>query len=364
MSGSYVLSGSPRRVQTGSYHSCAILSDKTLRCWGSNSAGQLGDGTTDNRATPTPVVGLTSGVVSVATGDTHTCAALESGAVYCSGGNGDGQLGDGTMTSRLVPTPVAGITSGAMAVAVNEGHSCALFDSGAVKCWGYNGSGQLGDASTTNRLTPTQVTGLSAAATRISLGRFHTCALLNTGTPVCWGGNADGQLGDGTTTNRITPTGVASLTSGALDLSANWGHTYAVMDNHTVKCWGSNWGGQIGDGTTTTRPLPTDVVGLTAGAARVTAGWSHTCATLETGGVQCWGNNDSGALGNSTNLDSTEPKQVSDLTSEVADIAAGGAHTCVSLATGGVVKCWGLGYSGQLGDGSLGYSSTFLRVNI
>ncbi|MBX3313773.1 MAG: hypothetical protein KF906_05575 [Actinobacteria bacterium] len=141
---------------------------------------------------------------SITAGGGHTCALLTNGTAKCWGYNYDGRVGDGTTTNRLTPTTVTGLTGATAITAGGGGHSCALLTNGTAKCWGNNGSGQLGDGTTTNRLTPTTVTGLTGA-TAITPGGGHSCALLTNGTAKCWGNNVDGQLGDGTTTNRLTP---------------------------------------------------------------------------------------------------------------------------------------------------------------
>ncbi len=183
-------------------------------CWGWNSYGQLGDGTTTNRSTPVPVTGLSSGVVSLAAGSGHTCAVTTGGAARCWGWNSYGQLGDGTTTNRSTPVPVTGLPSGVASLAAGSGHTCAVTTGGAAKCWGWNSYGQLGDGTTTNRSTPVPVTGLPPEVASLAAGSGHTCAVTTGGTAKCWGYNFNGQLGDRTTTNRSTPVPVTGLPSG------------------------------------------------------------------------------------------------------------------------------------------------------
>jgi len=255
---------------------------------GSNAAGQLGDGTTTRRSTPTAVVGLASGVATVETGDGHTCAVTTGGGVKCWGYNAYGQLGDGTATSRLTPVNVTGLTSGVVMVAPGGVHTCALTSAGGVKCWGFNFSGQLGDGTTTTRYTAVDVVGLTSGVVAVATGPNHSCAATAAGTVRCWGSNSYGQLGDGTTTTRQTPVEVVGLTN-ATSLATGMWHTCALTSAGGVKCWGRNVYGQLGDGTTTTYYTPVDVVGLTAGITSVAAGWYHTCAVTAVGGVKCWG---------------------------------------------------------------------------
>jgi alpha-tubulin suppressor-like RCC1 family protein len=287
-------------VSAGVQHTCAMTAAGGVKCWGNNSAGLLGDGTTDQRLTAVDVVGLTSGVAAVSAGSfAHTCALTTAGGVKCWGNNNVGQLGDGTTTERLTPVDVVGLTSGVVAIDVGEAHTCALTTVGGVKCWGQNFAGHLGDGTTTERLTPVDVAGLTSGVVAVSAGQFHTCAVTTTGGIKCWGNNNSGQLGDGTTIEQLTAVDVSGLTSGVAAVSAGQQHTCAITNSGGLKCWGTNFAGQLGDGTTTERLTPADVTGLTSGVAAVTAdaSSSHTCALTTAGGVKCWGRNTLGQLG-------------------------------------------------------------------
>jgi len=323
-------------LAAGGAHICALLQTGTVQCWGRNFAGQLGDGTSGgSRATPVAVRGL-SGVTVLVAGSAHTCALLQTGTVQCWGLNDNGQLGDGTTANRATPVAVRGL-SGVTALAAGGAHTCALLQTGTVQCWGSNFSGQLGDGTTTDRLTPAVVSGLSGV-TALAAGWDHTCAVLQTGTVQCWGSNFSGQLGDGTTTDRLTPVAVSGL-SGVTALAAGGAHTCALLQTGTVQCWGRNESGQLGDGTTANRVTPVAVSGL-SGATALAVGGAHTCALLPTGTAQCWGRNESGRLGNGTSGGfRATPVVVSGLSGATA-LAAGGAHTCALLQTG-TAQCWG-----------------------
>ena len=288
-------------VAAGAGHTCALTSAGGVKCWGGNLNGQLGDGTTTVRPTPVDVVGLSSGVVAVVAGMGHTCALTSAGGVKCWGSDGVIQFGDGmTFAQRTTPVDMVGLSSGVVAVAAGWSHTCALTIAGGVKCWGDNLVGQLGDGTRTARPTPVDVVGLSSGVVAIAGGRHHTCALTSAGGVKCWGWNGSGQLGDGTTTARPTPTDVVGLSSGVVAVAAGEGHTCALTTAGGVKCWGGNGNGQLGDGTRTARPTPTDVVGLSSGVVAVAAGMGHTCALTSAIGVKCWGWNGSGQLGDGT----------------------------------------------------------------
>ncbi len=356
-------------LAAGGSHTCALTTGGGVKCWGDNRYGQLGNGTTIQRGTPVNVVGLASGVAAIAAGEYHTCALTTGGDVKCWGYNGDGQLGDGTTTQRSTPVDVAGLASGVAALAAGGYHTCALTTAGRVKCWGYNGDGQLGDGTTYNHSTPVDVAGLMSGVVALAAGGSHTCALTTDGGVKCWGSNGDGQLGDGTTTQRSTPVEVAELASGVAALAAGGWHTCALTTDDGVKCWGANRDGQLGDGTTTQRSTPVDVMGLASGVAAIAAGGYHTCALTTDGGVKCWGSNGSGQLGDGTTYNHSTPVDVAGLASGAVALAAGGSHTCAlvltegsGLTTGGGVKCWGLNWAGQLGDGTTSHRSTPVDV--
>ena len=349
-------------ITAGRNHTCALLSTGAVKCWGSNSNGQLGDGTTANRLTPTAVTGLPSDVTAITTGRNHTCALLATDAVECWGYNPDGRLGDGSTIDRLTPTPVTGLSSDVTAITGGTRHTCALLATGAVTCWGDNNVGQLGDNTTNDRHTPTPVTGLPSDVTAITAGTEHTCALLATGAVTCWGNNASGQLGDNTTANQLTPTPVTGLSSDVTAISAGHFHTCALLTTGAVHCWGYNGNGQLGDGTTNDRHAPTPVTGLSSGVTAITAETFHTCALLTTGAVHCWGYNGYGQLGDGTTTNQLTPTPVTGLSSGVTAITAGRYHTCALLATG-ALTCWGDNTYGHLGDGTTIHRKTPTAVS-
>ena len=347
-------------IAAGGEHTCALTRGGGVKCWGANLSGQLGDGTTTWRSTPADVVGLGSGITAIAAGGSHTCALTSGGVVKCWGRNGDGQLGDGTTADSSTPLDVVALGSGVAAIAAGGSHTCALTSGGVVKCWGRNGDGQLGDGTTADSSTPLDVVALGSGVAAIAAGGSHTCALTSGGVVKCWGRNYYGQLGDGTTADSSTPLDVVALGSGVAAIAAGGRHTCAMTSGGGVKCWGWNYYGQLGDGTTTWRSMPADVLGLGSGVAAIAAGWYHTCALTSSGGGKCWGANSSGQLGDGTTTWRSTPADVVGLGSGVAAIAPGYSHTCA--LTGGGVQCWGRNGDGQLGDGTTTDRSTPVDV--
>lgn len=346
-------------LAAGEVHTCAVTSAGGVKCWGGNAHGQLGDGTTVDRATPTDVVGMSSGVSAVAAGAQHTCILTTGGGMKCWGANWGGQLGDGTKTDRATPTDVTGLSGGVAAVVAGEGHTCVLTTTGGMKCWGANWNGQLGDGTTTERVTPGDVGGLASGVAAVAAGLEYTCALNAAGGVMCWGTNWAGQLGDGTGTNRSTPASVSGLASGVVGIDAGGDHTCVVVAGGEVKCWGLNEDGQLGDGTVVSRQTPVSVSGL-GGVTNVIAGRHFTCARTA-GGPKCWGANDFGQIGGGTAHPQPTPVAVSSLAGGVRAMTAGSIHAC-ALTAGGGVRCWGGNYSGQLGTGSSAQSATPVAV--
>jgi alpha-tubulin suppressor-like RCC1 family protein len=254
-------SGAATAISAGYGHTCALTNAGGVECWGDNGYGQLGDGTTADRHSPVAVSGLASGVQAIAAGEALTCAVTNAGGVKCWGDNSNGQIGDGTTADRRSPVAVSGL-AGVRALAAGEARRCAaLTRAGGVKCWGSNYLGELGNETTIRQLTPSAVSGLDSGVAAIAAGgEAHGCALTTAGEVKCWGYNGYGQLGDGTTANRHSPVDVSGLPGGVQAIAAGgYGHTCALTSAGEVKCWGRNSSGQLGDGTTTERSRPVGV---------------------------------------------------------------------------------------------------------
>jgi alpha-tubulin suppressor-like RCC1 family protein len=310
------LAGEVGFIVAGANHTCVLsyflnVGNKVY-CWGDNRFGQLGVGAAIVAAA-TEVSFLAVGgddAVQIAAGANHTCAHMESDRVICWGANDLGQLGDGTNAASTAPVAVSGLTRPGIPLVAGAAHTCILIDDAAPKCWGNNDRGQLGISTGPSSHVPVDVTGLPGPVYLVA-GQSHTCALMGDGSGMCWGDNSSGQLGDGTTTSRYQPAPVSGFRQARLiESSATSQHTCVVFESGLVNCWGSNASGQLGDGTTANQPLPVNVIGLNANATVAAVGSAHTCAVLIYGGVKCWGNNDAGQLGNGTHQPSLLPVDV------------------------------------------------------
>jgi alpha-tubulin suppressor-like RCC1 family protein len=365
-------------IAAGDFHTCAVTSGGGVECFGLNDYGQLGDGTntgpqlcntTACSDTPVVVSGLSTGVSAVAAGGDFTCALTSGGGVECWGRNNWGQLGNGTTTDSSVPVAVSGLSSGVAAISAGNGTACALTSSGSVACWGLNALGQLGNGTISGPQTcdsspcsetPVPVSGLSSGVVAITVGNDHNCALAATQALECWGLNNYGQLGDGTMGGSATceaepcadtPVPVSVLSSTVAAISAGDGFNCVLTSGGGVECWGWNGWYQLGDGSGDTSVVPVSPSGLSSGVSAIDVGGDSLspCAAMSSGGVECWGNNSAGQLGDATATGSV-PVIVSGLSSAVSAISGGYMHNC-ALTTTHAVECWGDDRFGQLGDG-------------
>ncbi len=350
-------------LAAGWLHTCALDTGGTVRCWGNDNAGQLGNGTTTQALTPADVPGIQT-ATAIGAEYENTCVLEAGGTVKCWGLDNEGQIGNGIPASPsgasfwyTSPVDVSGVTT-ATAIAVGQYHACALLADGTVRCWGYNTSGQLGNGTNVASSTAVRVSGISGA-TAIAAGDATTCALVASGAVECWGLGFAGALGNGGTANSSTPVTVSGV-SGAVALASKNAETCALLSNGTVLCWGYNSNGQLGNGTNTSSPTPVAVYGL-AGATAIAVGEYHACAVVSGGAVECWGAGTSGQLGNAGSTDSWMPVSVSGLAGAVG-LAAGEYYSCAVLADGSV-KCWGANGNGQLGNGTTTGAPTPVAVS-
>ena len=387
------------QLDLGANFSCAIVTGGQVRCWGYGAEGELGyPGVTTVGASDTPAavgpVDLGAGppgtpftATEISSGDYHTCVIRNDGSVLCWGYGADGRLGYGN-TSNVGASETPGsagpvnLGAGRTAVAISAGgaHTCAILDNGSVRCWGFGANGQLGYGNPFNvgdspTNTPDQVgavdLGLGRTATAISAGSRHTCAILDNGSLLCWGYGRNGRLGYGNANDvgdPATPGSVGPVALGgghtAVAVSAGGSHTCAILNDHTVRCWGFGFSGQLGYGSQSTlgdTPATTpDLIGpvdLGAGrtATAISAGSAQTCARLDNGSVRCWGAGADGRLGygNTNNVGDIQTP------GSVGPVDLGPGHTAVALSDGarhtcarlddGSVRCWGNGANGRLG---------------
>ena len=304
-------------LSSGDYHTCAILDNGAVSCWGYGSYGQLGNGGTSDKTTPTLTSSLGTGrtAVALSSGEYHTCAILDNGAVSCWGRGSDGQLGNGGTSDKTTPTLTSNLGRTAVALSSGGAHTCAILDNGAVSCWGRGSDGQLGNGGTSDKTTPTLTSNLGRTAVALSSGGAHTCAILDNGSVSCWGADYSGQLGNGAMSGKSTPTLTSSLGTGrtAVALSSGYIHTCAILDNGAVSCWGNGNYGKLGNGGTSTKTTPTLTSNLGRTAVALSSGAFHTCAILDNGDVSCWGLGGDGQLGNGGTSDKTTPTLTSSL---------------------------------------------------
>ncbi|HUB10076.1 MAG TPA: RCC1 repeat-containing protein [Myxococcales bacterium] len=364
-------------VTAGDFHSCALETGGSVLCWGSNSNGQLGDGTLVERNAPVTVAKLAP-AVAIAAGSAHSCALTTAGTVYCWGKNDHDQLGNPqvTNTQSKVPVQVTGL-GGVVALTAQTNHSCALTASGQVWCWGDNAYGQLGSGATgAESATPTAVPNLPDGVVAITTGQYHACVQTDAGVVACWGYGGYGELGDGTALNSTQPELVAFAADAGGDagsgadagagtafvasLSAGWDETLLLTPDGGVLAWGNDLYGQLGNDSMQTSLFPDSGVALGEAALAICAGNEHACAVLGDGSVACWGDNAQGQLGDGTTASSPVPVAVVGLAGAATAVACGGQHSCA--IAGGDAYCWGDNSDGELGDATTNGSSVAVAV--
>jgi hypothetical protein len=312
-------------ISAGATRTVAAMLDGSVREWG------LG-----RPAVPTPVAGLDD-VVAVGAGAAHWCALRDDRTLWCWGHNSSGQLGDGTTTGRDTPAPVVGL-SDVVDFSVGGHHTCAVKNDGGLYCWGNNANMQVGDGTTTARTTPRKIgEGFWTGAVQVAAGSHHTCAAIDLGQVYCWGTNALGQLGTGTTGGNAAVSSPVANLHAVVQVAAGMHQSCGLRADGTALCWGSG------------RPTAGLVSGLTD-AVQIDAGGQHTCATLADGAARCWGRNDRGQLGNGDGQSSELPVAVRSL-NDTMTVSGGDWHTC-AVGKNGAATCWGSNVDGQLGDGT------------
>lgn len=346
--------GLSQNIACGGWHSLSICNDSTVKASGENATGQIGNGNTTDQLVPSTVAGL-AGIMAVSAGgdqlEAHSMALKSNGTVWCWGSNLYGALGNASATGTYVTAPVqALLLTNVKAISAGGWHSVALKTDGTVWCWGWNADGQLGDNSTVNKIIPTQVSSISNVV-KIAAGTYHTLALKSDGTVWAWGDNVNGQIGNSLTgTDALAPVQVSGLTN-VVAIAAGRFFSLAVKNDGTVWTWGQNLYGQLGNGNSTDSNVPIQVSGLTGVSSAVAATGAFHCHALKNDGtVWSWGRNTYGNLGNNTVTDSNVPVQMTSFSAPVG-MAAGTNFSLFYKSDGSL---WGTGRnaSGQLGDGT------------
>ena len=327
-----------RAIAAAASHTCAVLNAGTVKCWGSNSSGELGNGTTVGSTVPVSVAGL-SGVTALALGNSYSCALQSTGTVKCWGFNSDGELGNGSRKDSSVPVSVVGL-SGVTAIGASNSTVCAVVGGGAVKCWGGDFYGFFGISATGSSAVPVTIAGVTKA-TAVAPGSEHICALLSGGSVTCWGFDDVGQLGNGQMVReKFGPATIVGLSGATAIASGNSFNEFscALISGGTIKCWGDSYRGKLGTGKDTGGTVPAQVVGIN-NATHLALGAAHACAGLASGTVSCWGEDTYGELGNAPVSSVDTPRIVPGI-SDARAVAAGEVHSCALLTSGGVT-CWG-----------------------
>jgi alpha-tubulin suppressor-like RCC1 family protein len=305
------LSGNTTSVIATTYNGCALSTSGGMKCWGADHRGQLGNGSGVSSSTAIQVTGLTTGVKAMAGSEEFTCALMNSGEVKCWGETFLDVNNDGIDDSGNTPTTVTGIPQDIVAISAGGGkYACVVSATSGVWCWGQNTSGQLADGSNVDRLIPVQATSLPSSIKSLSTGSNHSCAVINTGGVKCWGSNTFGKLGDGTTNNSNTPVSVLGLTGPAVSVSTGYHHSCALLVSGATQCWGWNFGGQLGTGNNNDSSVPVTVQNLPSTVEALTTGIRNTCALLTNGDLKCWGDNTYGQVGDGTMSDRSLPVSV------------------------------------------------------
>ncbi len=345
-------------------HTCGLRANGRAYCWGANADGRLGDGSTTQRLVPTEVSGANTDWTNISAGNTSSCG-IRAGRLYCWGLKDNGAMGDGTLTTgnQLTPVEVSGGFSDWDRVNVSAGNQCAARTTGEYYCWGVNDSGQAGDGTTAMVLAPKEISGVNACAPgeTCSLkypvaGDDTICAIASSGRLYCWGGGTSGALGTGGTTNKSTPVEVHGGYSDWTAIDGNFQLMCGIRNQGKAYCWGQNGNGQIGDGTTTPRLIPTEVSGnLRFSMINADDGNGNVCAITRDKELYCWGDNTYGQVGDNTIVDKNVPTQVSGNHEDWIWVTIQGYENACGIRgsnSQGTAWCWGDGATGKLGDGN------------
>jgi len=378
-------------VSLGFYHSAALTSEGRIFTWGYNDNGQLGNGTTIDKFTPTEItnqfnLAIGETITSVSLGGNHSSVVTSEGRIFTWGYNVYGQLGDGTLDNKLYPTEITNqfnLAIGELITNVSLGayHSSAFTSEGRIFTWGHNNHRELGDGTTVDKYIPTDITSqfnltIGETITSVSMGGNHSSVVTSEGRIFTWGRNDFGQLGDGTTTSKDVPTEITNKFNLAIgesitNVSLGAYHSSAITSEGRIFTWGLNNDGRLGNGTTVDKQVPTEITNqfnLAIGETitSVSLGSDHSAAVTSEGRIFTWGRNYYGRLGDGTTVDKHVPTLITNqfnlaVGETITSISLGSAHSA-AVTSEGRIFTWGLNSSGQLGDGT--YTSKYIPTEI
>lgn len=400
-----------KAISVGGYHSLALASDGSVFAWGSNGHGQLGDGSTTERITPVEISVPGKTFLAISAGEAHSLALSSDGSVFAWGYNYFGQVGDASTTDRNAPVEISVPGKTISEISAGYRHSLALADDGSVYAWGQNSKGQLGDGTQVHKNVPVEVSAVGKTFSTLSAGGYHSMAVATDDSLWAWGENEDGQLGDGTTTNRKIPVAISVADETVSTISAGGYHSLATTSDGSLNAWGYNGSGQLADGTKTNRNSPHEVLvagktfsAVVAGGensmgvandgsvyvwganrygqlglpfsseipievgggksfSQMSAGGFFSLALDSDGSIYTWGDNSLGQLGDGTNIDRNTPVEVAVTGKTFSDISAG-ARVSLVLTTDGSLYSWGQNYYGNVGDGSKTDRNTPVEISV
>ena len=316
-------------ISTGRYHTFAIR-DGIAYAWGSNGQGRLGDNTTSSRTSPVTVVGGITTWKQLAGGREHSLGVTSTGLAYGWGDNYSGQIGSspaGYNSSRVSPTLVAGGITNWSQVAAGNRHSLGITASGIAYGWGQGSSGKIGDNQTGPRSSPVTVVGGITTWRQLTAGYAHSIGLTSSGVLYAWGYSSSGALGDNTTVAKSSPVTVVGGITSWLQVSAGYSHTLATTTGGLAYAWGSNANGRLGDGTTTSRSSPVTVVGGITNWSQLSAGGVFSLGITSAGIAYAWGYNAQGQLGDGTTVSKSSPVTVVGGFTNWYQVSGGGLHS-------------------------------------
>ncbi|MBN2723749.1 MAG: hypothetical protein JXR95_06735 [Deltaproteobacteria bacterium] len=346
-----------RQISCGGYHTCGVRKDKSAWCWGAGNDGRLGYGEERNVMNPIQVKELEKNIYSVSAGYSHSCALTELGEVFCWGCGRDGQLGNDSFLTQLVPVRVMFSDNTAVSLSLGEYHSCSLKKDGTIWCWGKNNFGQTGCEECTCK-TPEKVNTSGKRMISVASGSRHTCAVSVEGKVLCWGDNSASQLGTKDPKKTNTPVEVTGIPGKIVSIEVGEYHSCAKTESGNLWCWGTM---KHRTSMIVKMTQPT-IIKESKNVSLISSGYNHQCSIINNR-LMCFGLNNYGQLGNKSTVDSSNPVEVNLPKKHIKSISCGKYHTC-AVYNNGKTWCWGYNQDGQLGNGSTQNTDTPSQVMI